>query len=209
MQQAVETVSTEFAIVDCLLPAACSIGIDNICYNNYILCVIAKLKDEIRQSRPFSSAAQEAFLNLQRTADALMRGLEETLKPSGLTQTQYNVLRILRGAGGAGLLCREVAERMVTREPDMTRLLDRLESRGLATRSRDRRDRRAVTVRITRRGVELVAQLDGPVAELHMRQLSHLGDTRIRRLIALLESARIEMEADVSPKNKLGKGRSK
>ena len=167
----------------------------------------AKLKDEIRQGKPFSSPAQEAFLNLQRTADALMRGLEETLKPSGLTQTQYNVLRILRGAGASGLLCREVSERMVTREPDMTRLLDRLETRGLVTRSRDRKDRRAITVRITGPGVELLARLDDAVAERHMRQLAHLGNARIRSLIGLLETAREEVETPSNQQYTLGGGK--
>ncbi len=167
----------------------------------------AKLKDEIRQGKPFSSPAQEAFLNLQRTSDALMRGLEETLKPSGLTQTQYNVLRILRGAGCSGLLCREISERMVTREPDMTRLLDRLESRGLVTRSRDRKDRRAVAVRITSQGVETVARLDEPIAGLHRRQLEHLGNSRIRSLIGLLETAREKVETNKNRKTKIGGGK--
>ena len=157
--------------------------------------------------KPFSSPAQEAFLNLQRTADALMRGLEETLKPSGLTQTQYNVLRILRGAGSGGLLCRQVSERMVTCEPDMTRLLDRLESRKLVTRSRDRKDRRAVSVRITSHGVATVARLDEPIEELHRRQLSHLGSTRIRGLIALLEAARVKVEETKTRKHKPGGGK--
>ena len=111
-----------------------------------------RLKAELKQKRPFVNMEQEAFLNIQRTADALMRGLEELLKPSGLTQTQYNVLRILRGAKPDGLLCRELSERMVTRDPDITRLLDRLERRGLISRLRDRKDRRALTVRITAAG---------------------------------------------------------
>ncbi len=149
-----------------------------------------KLKDEIKQVKPFASPEQEAFLNLQRTADSLMRGLEETLKPSGLTQPQYNVLRILRGAGAEGLVCRQVSERMVTHDPDLTRLLDRLEARGLVTRSRDRKDRRAITVRITRQGAGLVSVLDEPIADLHRRQLAHLGGERIQRLIGLLEVAR-------------------
>jgi DNA-binding MarR family transcriptional regulator len=150
----------------------------------------AKLKDEIKQGKPFANAEQEAFLNLQRTADALMRGLEEELKPFGLTQTQYNVLRILRGAGPGGLLCRELSERMVTKDPDITRLLDRLDARKLITRSRDRKDRRGVTVRSTREGEIMVSDLDAPIAELHRRQLSHLGVCRLQRLSRLLEGAR-------------------
>ena len=87
----------------------------------------AKLKDEIKQGKPFESLQAEVFLNLMRTADALSRGVEEILKLAGLSNTQYNVLRILRGAGEQGLCCREVADRMITRDPDITRLLDRLE----------------------------------------------------------------------------------
>ena len=149
-----------------------------------------RLKAELKQKRPFVNMEQEAFLNIQRTADALMRGLEELLKPSGLTQTQYNVLRILRGAKPDGLLCRELSERMVTRDPDITRLLDRLERRGLISRLRDRKDRRALTVRITAAGAELVSKLDDPVARLHSRQLAHLGAPQLHRLIDLLEGAR-------------------
>jgi DNA-binding MarR family transcriptional regulator len=149
-----------------------------------------RLKEELKQKKPFASTEQEAFLNLQRTADALMRGLEELLKPAGLTQTQYNVLRILRGAKAAGLLCRELSERMVTRDPDITRLLDRLQRRGLISRLRDRKDRRGITVRITAAGESLVSTLDDPVARLHHRQLSHLGGLKLHRLIDLLEGAR-------------------
>jgi DNA-binding MarR family transcriptional regulator len=149
-----------------------------------------KLRAELKQKKPFASVEQEAFLNLQRTADALMRGLEELLKPSGLTQTQYNVLRILRGAKPDGLLCRELSERMVTRDPDITRLLDRLDMRGLISRLRDRKDRRALTVRITAAGEKLVSKLDAPVARFHCRQLSHLGELQLHRLIDLLEGAR-------------------
>ncbi len=150
----------------------------------------AKLREEIKQTKPFAGAEQEAFLNLQRTADVLLRGLEVVLKPAGLTQSQYNVLRILRGAGREGLLCREVSDRMITRDPDMTRLLDRLESRGLVTRSRDRQDRRSIAVRISEEGKRLLSGLDEPVAELHRRQLSHLGGQKLRTLIGLLEGAR-------------------
>ena len=150
------------------------------------------MKDEIRQRKPFASAEQEAFLNIQRTADVLMRGLEGVLKPAGLTPAQFNVLRILRGAGVDGLLCHELLDRMITRHPDVTRLLDRLEARGWVTRLRDRRDRRAVAARITASGRSLLAGLDEPVTDLHRRQLSHLGEQRIKGLIALLESARDE-----------------
>jgi DNA-binding MarR family transcriptional regulator len=165
-------------------------------YNEYRESVNVRLKEEIKQSKHFESLETEAFLNLQRTADALLRGVEELLKPWGLTQTQYNALRILRGAGERGLLCREVGERMVTRDPDVTRLLDRLDSRGLIERSRDPRDRRVIITRITESGLKVLAGIDAPLEELHRRQLGHLGETNIRQLIRLLENAR-------SPGNRL------
>jgi DNA-binding MarR family transcriptional regulator len=176
-----------------LQPCCLQSRIDNNRFNNYIFFMSEKLRDEIKQTRPFAGAEQEAFLNLQRTADVLLRGLELVLKPAALTQSQYNVLRILRGAGPVGLLCREVSDRMITRDPDMTRLLDRLESRNLVTKSRDRRDRRSITVRITEAGKELLARLDEPVSELHKRQLSHLGRERLHALIELLEGAREQL----------------
>lgn len=164
--------------------------LDKCRYNDYIVAMKRRLKVEIKQRRPFSSSQEEAFLNLQRTADSLMRGFEELLKPSGLTQTQYNVLRILRGAAPEGLPCRELAERMITRDPDVTRLLDRLEARGLVSRTRDVADRRVIVTRITTQGMRLLEGLDSPVAELHRRQLAHLGGDRIQKLIDLLEVTR-------------------
>jgi DNA-binding MarR family transcriptional regulator len=118
----------------------------------YILAITSRLQTEIQQTKPFESLEEEMFLNLQRTAEALMHGLEAGLKPAGLSPSQYNVLRILRGAGAEGLACGGIAERMVTRDPDMTRLLDRLEARGLVMRARDRADRRVITERITPEG---------------------------------------------------------
>ena len=149
-----------------------------------------RLRAEIKQRKPFQTLQQEAFLNLQRTADALMRAVAEVLKPAGLSPAQYNVLRILRGAGPEGLACREVGERMVTRDPDITRLLDRLEERGLVGRSREREDRRVITTRITGEGLRILKRLDGPVARVQERQLAHLGARRLRALIALLVVAR-------------------
>ncbi|MBI2001162.1 MAG: MarR family transcriptional regulator [candidate division NC10 bacterium] len=149
-----------------------------------------RIRREIKQQKPFRRIEHEAFVNLQRTADALMQGVAATLKPAGLSPTQYNVLRILRGAGPDGLACREIGERMITKDPDVTRLLDRLEERGLVTRTRDRADRRVITTRITKKGVALLNELDEPVAQLHAEQLRHLGDQRLRSLITLLETAR-------------------
>jgi MarR family transcriptional regulator, organic hydroperoxide resistance regulator len=156
------------------------------------------LKREIRQKKPFGSPEQELFLEIQRTADVLMRGLEELLKTSGLTQTQYNVLRILRGAGPAGLTCHEVAGSMVTHDPDVTRLLDRLESRQFIARSRSAGDRRVIRVCITAGGLELLAVLDQPVLDLHRSQLGRLGGERVRRMIDSLEETRSSLLAETA-----------
>jgi DNA-binding MarR family transcriptional regulator len=147
------------------------------------------LRHEIGKRRPFDSAEQEAFLNLQRTADVLMRDVERMLKPAALSATQYNVLRILRGAGAA-MACGEIAGRMITREPDMTRLLDRLEKRELVVRCRDTKDRRVVHTRITDQGLSLLHQLDKPVQDLHREQLAHLDESKLQQLSRLLEAAR-------------------
>ncbi len=147
-------------------------------------------KNELGKRKEIQNLEQEVFLGLQRTADALMRDVELLLKPSGLSSTQYNVLRILRGAGENGLPCGEVGQRMITHDPDMTRLLDRLEKRGLIARSRETADRRVVRARITPAALHLLAQIDEPVLELHRAQLSHLGEHKLRLLARLLEVAR-------------------
>lgn len=149
-----------------------------------------RLQKEIRQTRPFRCAEEEAFLNIVRTAEVLGRGAAELLKGVSLSPTQYNVLRILRGAGDAGHACRGIAERLVTHDPDITRLLDRLEERHLVNRTRDERDRRVVTTRITDEGLRLLAELDEPMTSMHVGQLSHLGPERLQSLIELLEAAR-------------------
>jgi DNA-binding MarR family transcriptional regulator len=149
-----------------------------------------KLKDEIKQGKPFESLESEVMLNVARTADALSRGGEEILKLVGLSPNQYNVLRILRGAGEQGLCCREVAERMVTRDPDITRLVDRLERRSMLTRSRDSKDRRIITVRITPDGLKTLKDLDGPMEEYNRNRLSHMDEADLRKLSDLLEAAR-------------------
>ena len=151
-----------------------------------------KLGDEIRKSKPFDSLEQAAVLNLARTWDVLAAEIDETLKPSGLSRTQYNVLRILRGAdqAGEGLACGEIAERMITRDPDITRLLDRLEKRKLVSRCREKNDRRVVCVRITEAGLKLLAPLDDVVLAAHRTQLGHVGEDKLKQLIELLELAR-------------------
>ena len=129
------------------------------------------------------------YLELCRTADILSRGVSEVLKVEELSPNQYNVLRILRGAP-EGLPCGEIGTRMITRDPDITRLLDRLEKRGLIVRSREAQDRRRVMAKIERAGLHLLARLDEPVREAHRRQLGHLGRDRLRNLNELLEMVR-------------------
>jgi DNA-binding MarR family transcriptional regulator len=149
-----------------------------------------RLKDEIGKQKRFDSLEQEVFLNLLRTADALMREVELLLKAVALSSTQYNVLRILRGAGESGLPCGEVAQRMITHDPDMTRLLDRLEKRRLIARARQTDDRRVVKATITGEGLQLLSGLDEPIRQLHQSQLSHLGERKLGMLMKLLEAAR-------------------
>jgi DNA-binding MarR family transcriptional regulator len=127
-----------------------------------------------------------------RTTDMLSRGLVKVLKTEDLSSTQYNVLRILRGSP-QGLPCGEIASRMITRDPDITRLLDRLEKRGLISRCRETEDRRMVMARVTADGLKLLARLDDPVQETHRQQLSHLGRERLRALAELLHAARTEV----------------
>ena len=132
------------------------------------------------------------FLDLLRTTDMLSRGLLKILSREDLSSTQYNVLRILRGAP-EGLPCGEIAKRMITRDPDVTRLLDRLERRGLVLRSREARDRRTVRARVTPGGLKLLGRLDIPVRQAHRRQLGHLGRGRLRLLMKLLRDARSQL----------------
>ena len=145
---------------------------------------------ELKQTRPFESVEVEAYINILRTADALTRAVEQLLKSAGLSPAQYNVLRILRGAGAEGLACREIGERMIARDPDITRLLDRMEGRALITRARDCRDRRVITVRIVKEGLRILRELDRPMLEVHRRQLGHMGPRKLAALIRLLEQAR-------------------
>ncbi len=150
----------------------------------------AKLRDEIKQTRPFASPQHEAFLSLGRTWSSLDHQLAEALKPHGITPTQYNVLRILRGAGNDGLCRADIIPRMISRVPDATRLLDRLESVGLVERERSTTDRRFVTTRITDQGLGILGVLDGEVVELHHRQFSGLNRKELRTLIDLLDRIR-------------------
>jgi DNA-binding MarR family transcriptional regulator len=155
-----------------------------------------QLRRIIKQRKPFASLEQEVFLEVLRTGHALVHDLVELLKPYGLTQPQYNVLRILRGAGPAGLPTGEVGDRMVaSREPDVTRLLVRMEERRLVERRRRTDNRRFVTVRITREGLRMLRALDGPVAAMHATQLRHMSRRELGLLAELLERARREEDA--------------
>ena len=148
------------------------------------------LRDDLRQKKPFSSLHQEAHLNVVRTSSTLQDAVDDLLKPHGLSGTQYNVLRILRGAEPTGLCRNELRDRMLTRMPDMTRLLDRMEDAGLVARTRDADDRRMVFTRITKVGRKLVDELDGPMEQLHKDRLGHLSAAQLRTLVELLTLTR-------------------
>jgi MarR family transcriptional regulator, organic hydroperoxide resistance regulator len=140
-----------------------------------------------KTQNPALPAEDRAFIALQKAADKLAVQAEQLLKSNGLTGAQYNVLRILRGAEPHGLACSSIAERMISHDPDMTRLLDRMEKRGLITRERQRDDRRVVKTRITGGGLQLLKRLDAPVGGLHKRQFAHMGAVRVRSLADLLD----------------------
>jgi DNA-binding MarR family transcriptional regulator len=137
-----------------------------------------------------SKTQADAYLAVVRTAEDLQRGFTELLKTSDLSFAQYNVLRILRGAGADGLTCGGVSERLVQHDPDVTRLLDRLEKRALIERHRDQKDRRVVRTAITEGGLALLAELDEPVDAVHEQQMGHMSEARLTELMSLLEEVR-------------------
>lgn len=148
------------------------------------------LQRELKQTKPFGSLQEEVFLSALRTADHLLWGEIAVLREADLTFPQYNVLRILRGAGPDGLSCREISDRMVTRDSDITRLLDRLEARRLVARGRDTADRRVIVSRISSEGLALLQTLDAPVDRVHRRQLGHMSPTQLKTVARLLQIAR-------------------
>ena len=148
-----------------------------------------KQHDNSRSKRRPPCLEEEVFLDLLCTTDLLGRRVATVLKPDDLSGNQYNVLRILRGSPD-GLTCGEIASRMITRDPDITRLLDRLEKQNLISRCRETKDRRMVMARITPDGLKLLGRLDEPVQEAHRQQLGHLGRERLRALTELLHAAR-------------------
>jgi DNA-binding MarR family transcriptional regulator len=149
-----------------------------------------KIAQEIAQTKPFTLREEEAYLNLARSYEHLTQQLTELFRPYQLSTTQYNVLRILRGAGEEGLNCTEAARRMITHDPDITRLFDRLAQRDLIRRSRSKADRRVVMAHITDSGLALLAELDSPVRLLHERQFAKLDPHQLEGLIGSLESLR-------------------
>lgn len=151
---------------------------------------LTTVREEIRQSKPFRSAAEEAILTLYRTADAIQRDFTRLIEPHGISPQQYNVLRILRGAGAEGLPTLEIADRMVERTPGITRLLDKLEAKQLVRRRRCPEDRRQVLCYITEAALKLLAQLDQPVVETGLRTMHGLTNPQLRQLIELLNHVR-------------------
>jgi DNA-binding MarR family transcriptional regulator len=148
------------------------------------------LLEELKQTRPFTSLEEEALLSIVRTSAVLMDEFEQVLKPYGITATQYNVLRILRGSAPNGLCRNELRDRMLTRMPDVTRLLDRMEDAGLVERERGETDRRMVTTHITREASRLLARLDKVVADNQKRYFIDVGDKQLRSLIDVLATVR-------------------
>jgi DNA-binding MarR family transcriptional regulator len=151
---------------------------------------MASLKREIAQERPFSSIEEEALLNMMRSSDCLQRAFQKMSRTWGITATQYNVLRILRGAQPRGLTCSEIGHRMITAEPDITRLLGRLKAMKLIRQQRDRHDRRVVWTQISQAGLDLLGQMDPVVQRLPKDLLAHMKKSDVEELIRLLELAR-------------------
>jgi len=148
------------------------------------------LQQDLKQKKPFRSLQQEAYLSVVRTSTALTDAMEDLVKSRGISATQYNVLRILRGSDAEGLCRNALRDRMLTRMPDMTRLLDRMEEAGLVVRVREGDDRRMVMTRITQKGRQLLDDLDAPVMALHRKQMAGLTDAQLRSLSDLLTLVR-------------------
>lgn len=159
------------------------------------LRTVSRLQQELKKRRPFESLEQEAMLNLVRTSDRLAIQFARLFRAHGLTPSQYNILRILRGEGRP-LPCLEIAGRMITVVPGITGLIDRLEALGLVSRERCERDRRVIRVAITDKALRVLERLDQPVLELHTKLVGHLSRTELKELIRLLEKARVNLPAE-------------
>jgi DNA-binding MarR family transcriptional regulator len=151
---------------------------------------MANLKVEIAQTAPFSSIEEEAILNLLRTSDCMSRAFHQKTREWGLTSTQYNVLRILRGAQPEGLTCAAIGARMITAEPDITRLLARLKTFKLIRQHRDRHDRRVLWTQISDAGLEVLHKMDSVIERLPKELLGHMSQEELGGIIRLLELAR-------------------
>ena len=151
---------------------------------------MSQLASELKQNKPFTSPVQEAVLSIKRTAALLDLRVAELLRPYGVTPTQYNVLRILRGAGADGLPRCEVQGRLVAPVADTTRLLDRLEKMGLVSRARNTEDRRVVTSKITPRGLALLDKVAAPLRQFEEHEVGQVSDARLRSLIGILDEVR-------------------
>jgi DNA-binding MarR family transcriptional regulator len=151
------------------------------------------LREEIRQSKPFESPAQEAILSVYRTSDMFQRRFVKLVEPHGISLQQFNVLRILRGAGGEGTPTLDIADRMIEKTPGITRLLDKLETKHLVRRKRCPEDRRQVLCWITDAGLALLSELDKPMAHAGTSALQSLTQSETRQLIAILEKVRAEL----------------
>jgi DNA-binding MarR family transcriptional regulator len=151
---------------------------------------MAELKLEIAQERPFASLEEEALLNLLRTSDCLNRAVQLKTRPWGVTSTQYNVLRILRGAQPQGFTCSAIGSRMIAAEPDITRLLARLKALKLIRQRRDRQDRRVVWTQISESGLALLQEMEPVILRLPGELLGHVSEAELTELIRLLELAR-------------------
>jgi DNA-binding MarR family transcriptional regulator len=160
---------------------------------------LCSLKTEIAQQRSFSGPAEETLLNLARTADCLQRAMQNSTRRWNITATQYNVLRILRGAHPHGLSCSVIGDRMVTADPDITRLLARLKTLRLIRQERDKRDRRVLLTFISSDGLSLLAEMDETVSQFPTQMLGHLGEDNLRTLIDLLERARLHCDPRARP----------
>ena len=169
--------------------------------NRSVRLSMASLKLEIVQEAPFSSVEEEALLNLLRTSDCLHRAFHLKTRDWGLTSTQYNVLRILRGAQPHGLTCSAISSRMITAEPDITRLLSRLKALKLVRQKRDPHDRRAVWTQISEAGLDLLLKMDPSIKRLPGELLGHLRSAELTEFIRLLELARKANEAVETPED--------
>ncbi|PYR66640.1 MAG: MarR family transcriptional regulator [Acidobacteria bacterium] len=164
--------------------------LDSACYHTYYFGVASELQAELKQHKPFRSLKEEALVSIVRTSAVLEHAFEAALKPHGITVTQYNVLRILRGSEPQGLCRSEIAERLVRQAPDVTRLLDRLEDAKLIARQRGGEDRRYVVTRITRAGLALLTDIERQIDAIHSEQIGHLDEPQLRKLISLLAAVR-------------------